>query len=66
MPVPTQELKLEIVNAATGKILGARSTPGTDGALVVRDFPDGARPRSIGSSPPYNRQADRHKTSGPT
>ncbi|MFC8918686.1 FG-GAP-like repeat-containing protein [Streptomyces sp. NPDC057116] len=41
MPVPTQELKLEIVNAATGKILGARSTPGTDGALVVRDFPDG-------------------------
>ncbi|MBM7169325.1 VCBS repeat-containing protein [Streptomyces sp. G44] len=41
MPVPTQELKLEIVNAATGKILGARSAPGTDGALVVRDFPDG-------------------------
>ncbi|MFB0620822.1 FG-GAP-like repeat-containing protein [Streptomyces sp. AGS-58] len=41
MPVPTQELKLEIVNVATGKILGARSTPGTDGALVVRDFPDG-------------------------
>ncbi|MEW2080045.1 FG-GAP-like repeat-containing protein [Streptomyces sp. NPDC013433] len=41
MPVPTQELKLQIVNAATGKILGARSTPGTDGALVVRDFPDG-------------------------
>ncbi len=41
MPVPTQELKLQIVNAATAKILGARSTPGTDGALVVRDFPDG-------------------------
>ncbi|MEU7428609.1 FG-GAP-like repeat-containing protein [Streptomyces sp. NPDC040750] len=41
MPVPTQELKLQIVNASTGKILGARSTPGTDGALVVRDFPDG-------------------------
>ncbi|MBC2875603.1 MULTISPECIES: FG-GAP-like repeat-containing protein [Streptomyces] len=40
MPVPTQGLKLQIVNAATGKILGARATPGTDGALVVRDFPD--------------------------
>ncbi|MEV5340700.1 FG-GAP-like repeat-containing protein [Streptomyces sp. NPDC052676] len=41
MPVPTQELKLEIVNAATGKTLGARSTPGTDGALVVRGVPTG-------------------------
>ncbi|MDT0567711.1 FG-GAP-like repeat-containing protein [Streptomyces sp. DSM 3412] len=41
MPVPTQELKLEIVNVATGKTLGAKATPGTDGALVVRDFPDG-------------------------
>ncbi|MGA5207990.1 FG-GAP-like repeat-containing protein [Streptomyces variegatus] len=41
MPVPTQELKLEIVNAATGKTLGARAAPGADGALVVRDFPDG-------------------------
>ncbi|MEW2515512.1 FG-GAP-like repeat-containing protein [Streptomyces sp. NPDC046870] len=41
MPVPTEELKLEIVNAATGKTLGTRATPGADGALVVRDFPDG-------------------------
>ncbi|MDH6130306.1 RICIN domain-containing protein, partial [Kitasatospora sp. GP82] len=41
MPVPTEELKLEIVNAATGKTLGARAAPGADGALVVRDFPDG-------------------------
>ncbi|MEU0336677.1 FG-GAP-like repeat-containing protein [Streptomyces sp. NPDC006193] len=41
MPVPTEELKLEIVNAATGKTLGARAAPGADGALVVGDFPDG-------------------------
>ncbi|MFF0622332.1 FG-GAP-like repeat-containing protein [Streptomyces sp. NPDC004296] len=40
MPVPTEELKLEIVNAATGKTLGAKAAPSTDGALVVRDFPD--------------------------
>ncbi|MFG2115198.1 FG-GAP-like repeat-containing protein [Streptomyces sp. NPDC048718] len=40
MPVPTEELKLEIVNAATGKTLGAQAPPGEDGALVVRDFPD--------------------------
>ncbi|GAA5046975.1 FG-GAP-like repeat-containing protein [Streptomyces similanensis] len=40
MPVPTEELKLEIVNAATGKTLGGRAAPGADGALVVRDFPD--------------------------
>ncbi|WP_411074083.1 FG-GAP-like repeat-containing protein [Streptomyces sp. cmx-4-7] len=45
MSVPMEELKLEIVNAATGKPLGARAVPGTDGALVVRDFPDdGPRP----------------------
>ncbi|EDY49672.1 FG-GAP-like repeat-containing protein [Streptomyces clavuligerus] len=41
MPVPTEELKLEIVHAATGKTLGARAAPSTDAALVVRDFPDG-------------------------
>ncbi|MEU1024270.1 FG-GAP-like repeat-containing protein [Streptomyces sp. NPDC005904] len=41
MPVPTQELKLEIVNAATGQTLGAKAAPGADGALVVRDVPDG-------------------------
>ncbi|MFF2078510.1 RICIN domain-containing protein [Kitasatospora sp. NPDC058162] len=45
MPVPAQELKLEIVNAATGKTLGAPPTPNSDGALVVRGFPeDGASP----------------------
>ncbi|MFH8293653.1 FG-GAP-like repeat-containing protein [Streptomyces sp. NPDC018059] len=41
MPVPTEELKLEIVHAATGKTLGAAAAPSTDGTLVVRDFPDG-------------------------
>ncbi|KAA0932107.1 FG-GAP-like repeat-containing protein [Streptomyces apricus] len=41
MPVPTEELTLEIVNAATGRSLGARAAPGTDGALVVRDVPAG-------------------------
>ncbi|MFK8850848.1 FG-GAP-like repeat-containing protein [Streptomyces sp. Ac-502] len=40
MPVPTEELKLEIVNAATGQPLGARAAPDADGALVVRDYPD--------------------------
>ncbi|WP_424920153.1 FG-GAP-like repeat-containing protein [Streptomyces sp. wa13] len=40
MPLPTQELKLEIVNAATGKPLGPKAVPGADGALVVRDHPD--------------------------
>ncbi|MFJ5657173.1 RICIN domain-containing protein [Streptomyces microflavus] len=45
MPVPTQELKLEIVNAATGQPLGTRAVPGADGALVVRDHPkDGPGP----------------------
>lgn len=41
MPVPTEELKLEIVNAATGRTLGARAVPGADGALVVRAYPEG-------------------------
>ncbi|MFK0297355.1 FG-GAP-like repeat-containing protein [Streptomyces sp. NPDC090442] len=40
MPVPTEELKLEIVHAATGKTLGAKAAPSTDTALVVRDVPD--------------------------
>ncbi|MEU7414560.1 FG-GAP-like repeat-containing protein [Streptomyces sp. NPDC042638] len=42
MPVSTEELKLQIVNAVTGKFLGAPAGPGADGELVVRDFPDGA------------------------
>ncbi|MBD0707936.1 MULTISPECIES: FG-GAP-like repeat-containing protein [unclassified Streptomyces] len=41
MPVPTEELKLEIVNAATGQPLGLPAAPSTDGALVVRDVPEG-------------------------
>ncbi|WP_445401117.1 FG-GAP-like repeat-containing protein [Streptomyces sp. LE64] len=40
MPVPTEELKLELVNAATGKPLGAGAAPGPDGTLVVRAAPD--------------------------
>ncbi|GAB2923782.1 FG-GAP-like repeat-containing protein [Streptomyces sp. NPDC058869] len=38
MPVPTEELKLEIVNAATGRRLGTKAAPSADGAVVVRDF----------------------------
>ncbi|MFJ3433027.1 RICIN domain-containing protein [Streptomyces cyaneofuscatus] len=46
MPVPTQELKLEIVSAATGQPLGTKAVPGADGALVVRDHPkDGPGPQ---------------------
>ncbi|MFE5901863.1 FG-GAP-like repeat-containing protein [Streptomyces sp. NPDC056488] len=41
MPVPTEELKLEIVNAATGETLGTEAAPGANGALVVRGLPDG-------------------------
>ncbi|MFE4217164.1 FG-GAP-like repeat-containing protein [Streptomyces sp. NPDC056844] len=41
MPVPTEELKLEIVNAATGERLGAKAAPSAVGTLVVRVFPDG-------------------------
>jgi Ricin-type beta-trefoil lectin domain-like/FG-GAP-like repeat len=45
MSVPTEEIKLEIVNAATGKTLSAKAAPIADGALVVRDFPaDGPSP----------------------
>ncbi|MFF2738725.1 FG-GAP-like repeat-containing protein [Streptomyces cyaneofuscatus] len=40
MPVPTEDLKLEIVNAATGERLGAKAAPSADGTLVVRAFPD--------------------------
>ncbi|MFJ6844153.1 FG-GAP-like repeat-containing protein [Streptomyces griseoluteus] len=38
MAVPTEELTLEIVNAATGTALGAG---GAEGAVVVRGLPDG-------------------------
>ncbi|MFJ4769432.1 FG-GAP-like repeat-containing protein [Streptomyces uncialis] len=57
MPVPTEELKLEIVNAATGKTLGARAAPGADGALVVRDFPgDGPSPEQWRLAPAQDDQ----------
>jgi hypothetical protein len=38
--VPTQELKLRIVNAATGQALGARDASAADGTLVVRHVSD--------------------------
>jgi hypothetical protein len=41
MPVPTEDLKLEIVHAATGKTLIAAAAPSPDGALVVRDRANG-------------------------
>ncbi len=45
MPVPTEELKLEIVNAATGKTLVAETAPGRGETLVVRELPeDGPSP----------------------
>ncbi|MCG7205624.1 FG-GAP-like repeat-containing protein [Streptomyces arenae] len=41
MPLPVEELKFQIVNAATGKPLGVAAAPGAGGALVVRDPLDG-------------------------
>ncbi|MFD8232977.1 FG-GAP-like repeat-containing protein [Streptomyces sp. NPDC059696] len=40
MPVPIEDLKLQIVNAATGRTLGVKAAPSTDGALVARAVPD--------------------------
>ncbi|MEV0253049.1 RICIN domain-containing protein [Streptomyces sp. NPDC050732] len=57
MPVPTKELKLEIVNAATGQTLSARATPGADGALVARDFSaDGPSPEQWHLTPTQDDQ----------
>ncbi|OWA17750.1 RICIN domain-containing protein, partial [Streptomyces sp. CS057] len=59
MPVPTQELKLEIVNVATGRPLGAGATPAADGTLVVRDHPkDGPRPELWQFTPVPGSQDD--------
>ncbi|MFD4338832.1 FG-GAP-like repeat-containing protein [Streptomyces anulatus] len=59
MPVPTQDLKLEIVNAATGQPLGAKATPAADGTLVVRDYPkDGPRPELWQFTPVPGSQDD--------
>ncbi|MFB6809666.1 RICIN domain-containing protein, partial [Streptomyces sp. NPDC056387] len=60
MPVPTEELKLEIVNAATGKILDCRAAPGQDGALVVRELPeDGPAPEQWLIVPAQSGQDER-------
>jgi hypothetical protein len=54
-----QELKLEIVNAATGQPLGARAAPGADGVLVVRDYPkDGPSPEQWQFTPVQDTQDD--------
>ncbi|CAM5370791.1 hypothetical protein SALBM135S_08568 [Streptomyces alboniger] len=59
MPVPTEELKLEIVNAATGQPLGTKAAPSADGALVVRDYPDdGPSPERWQLTPARNAQDD--------
>ncbi|MEU5313940.1 FG-GAP-like repeat-containing protein [Streptomyces sp. NPDC021562] len=42
MPLPLEELKFQIVNAASGKPLGVGAVPGADGALVVTGPSDGA------------------------
>lgn len=61
MPVPTQELKLGIVNAATGQPLGTRATPGADGALIVRDYPEnGPGPQQWQFAPRRARRTIRH------
>ncbi|MGW7434359.1 FG-GAP-like repeat-containing protein [Streptomyces sp. NPDC054861] len=60
MPVPTEELKLEIVNAATGRTLGAKGVPSADGALVVRDVPDdGPSPEQWRLAPVQTTRDDR-------
>ncbi|MFJ9113615.1 FG-GAP-like repeat-containing protein [Streptomyces sp. NPDC102283] len=59
MPVPTHELKLEIVNAATGQPLGTKAVPGADGALVVRDHTkDGPGPQQWQFTPAPGAQDD--------
>ncbi|MET8717862.1 RICIN domain-containing protein, partial [Streptomyces sp. NPDC004735] len=59
MPVPTQELKLEIVNAAAGQPLGTRAAPSADGTLVVRGYPkDGPRPEQWQFTPVPGAQND--------
>ncbi|MER8003925.1 RICIN domain-containing protein, partial [Streptomyces sp. NPDC095613] len=59
MPVPTEELKLEIVNAATGETLGTKAAPSAGGTLVVRDFPDdGPSPEQWQLAPAQGGQDD--------
>ncbi|MEW2611111.1 FG-GAP-like repeat-containing protein [Streptomyces sp. NPDC047880] len=60
MPVPIEDLKLQIVNAATGRTLGAKAAPGADGALVARDVPDGGQsPQLWQLTPVQAAQGDR-------
>ncbi|GHB80634.1 hypothetical protein GCM10010347_59080 [Streptomyces cirratus] len=60
MPVPTEELKLEIVNAATGEILDGRATPGQGGPVVVRELPeDGPAPEQWRILPVQSAQDER-------
>ena len=59
MPVPTEELKLEIVNAATGKALYGGAAPGQEGAVVVRELPeDGTVPEQWQILPVQSAQDD--------
>ncbi|MEV7194609.1 RICIN domain-containing protein, partial [Streptomyces sp. NPDC093510] len=59
MPVPTEDLKLEIVNAATGEALGVKAASSADGTLVVRDFPeDGPPPEQWQFTPVQDAQDD--------
>ncbi|MGW5134808.1 FG-GAP-like repeat-containing protein [Streptomyces sp. NPDC004135] len=58
MPVPTEELKLEIVNAATGRRLCAEAAANADSALVVRDLsPSGPHPEQWHLAPLPDGQA---------
>ncbi|MBW4722369.1 RICIN domain-containing protein [Saccharothrix obliqua] len=41
MPVPTETIKAEIVNAAAKRALGVETPSSADGVLIVRDHPDG-------------------------
>ncbi|MFE7919780.1 FG-GAP-like repeat-containing protein [Streptomyces sp. NPDC057398] len=58
MPVPLEDLKVQIVNAATGTALWAKPVPGADGALVVRELPDGDPSRQLWQLAPVRAVQD--------
>jgi hypothetical protein len=59
MPVPVEELKLEIVNAATGTPLGNQAAPSAEEALVVREFPkDGPGPEQWQFAPVQDTEGE--------
>ncbi|MFF0887114.1 FG-GAP-like repeat-containing protein [Streptomyces sp. NPDC003456] len=58
MPVPLEDLKVQIVNAATGTALWAKPVPGADGALVVRELPDGDPSRQLWQLAPVRTVQD--------